>query len=565
MVAAALAWFGWVGYQTYGDLTDAQSEASRLTSSLSSGDAAGAREAGRALERSARSAMDRTDGWDWAALTVVPGVGDDAAGLRALSSSLHTLAADAVLPLADATGDLDGLAGDGGVDLGVVEELGAPVGQGYAATRDAAEQVQAVDSSGFVGRLREPYDQYVDTVTGLESGLGAADVATDLLPTLAGGEGPRNVLVLIQNNAEIRATGGLPGAFVLLRADEGRIEITRQGGPRDFEGDLDAPILPLTDAEDAIFSENLGTFFQDANFTPDFPRTAELVNAHWESSGSPDQLDAVMSIDPVALSYLLPALGPVEVDGVTLTQDNLLEELLSRPYLELEPEAQDALFEQSARAILETAVTDLTSPVDFLRGAARAGREGRFLLHSFDDAEQERLTDTRVAGELTGDDGATPHLDVALNDATGSKMSYYLRYGVEVDSEGCRDGVQILTGSMRLRSTIESEAAAELPVSVTGGGLYGTEPGSQLVSLTVIGPYGGTIERLRVDRELVPSATIPFNGRPVVIAGALLDSTTPVDVDWQMTTAPGETGGVQVGVTPSIVPGNKNFTSRSAC
>ncbi|WP_299058195.1 DUF4012 domain-containing protein [uncultured Nocardioides sp.] len=565
LVAAALLWFGWSGYQTYGDLSDAQGEASRLTAALSTGDAAGARDAGAALESSARSAMDRTDGWDWAALTVVPGVGDDAAGLRALSSSLHTLAADAVLPLAEATGDLDGLAVDGGVDLDVVSELGEPVSQGYAATSEAAAEVRAVDSSGFIGRLREPYDEYVDTVEGLESGLGAADAATDLLPTMAGGDGPRNLLVLIQNNAEIRATGGLPGAFVLLRADEGRIEITRQGGPRDFEGDLPEPIIPLTDAETAIFSENLGTFFQDANFTPDFPRTAELVNAHWEAAGSPDELDAVMSIDPVALSYLLPALGPVEVGDATVTADSLVEELLSRPYLELEPEAQDELFEQTARAIFETAVTDLTSPVEFLRGAARAGREGRFLLHSFDDEEQRRLAGTRVAGELSGDDGATPHVDVSLNDATGSKMSYYLRYGVEVSSEGCRAGGQVLSGSMRLRSTIESEEAADLPPSVTGGGNFGTDPGSQLVSITIIGPYGGTIERLRVGRELVPSATIPFDGRPVVTAGALLSSTDPVDVDWQMTTGAGQTDDVQVGVTPSIVPGDKNAVSPSSC
>ncbi|GAA1915809.1 DUF4012 domain-containing protein [Nocardioides lentus] len=565
-LVAFAGWVAWLGWQAQGDLREAQDHATQLRAALGDRDAAAAERAGDALAASARSAMDRTDGLDWTVATWLPVIGDDAEGVRAISSSLHTLAVDGVAPLVAASGDVDRLTVEGGVDLDVVAGLREPVEQGYDAVTRAADEVRAVDSDGFVGRVRAPYEEYVELVEGLESGLGAARTAVDLLPPMAGGEGPREYLLVVQNNAEIRASGGLPGAFVLLGADGGRLSILRQGGPRDFESDLEQPILPLSEAEQLVYDDLLGTFFQDANFTPDFPRTAELMNAHWEASGAQADLDGVLSIDPVALSYVLGAIGPVEVDGRTLTQDNLIEELLSTPYLELEPEAQDQLFADAARVIFEEAVGGgLGDPLAFLEGLARAGREGRFLISSFDEAEQEQLAGTRVAGELTGDDGATPHVDVSLNDATGSKMSYYLRYGVETVSEGCRDDGQRLAGSMRMRQTIDQADAEELPESVTGGGIRGTPAGAQLVIVRLYGPYGGSIDRVRLGSDVLNPGIVELDGRPVAVLNVFLSSTEPIDLDWRMTTAAGQTDDVEVGVTPSIVPGDKNFTTASSC
>ena len=88
----------------------------------------------------------------------------------------------------------------------------------------------------------------------------------------------------------------------------------------------------------------------------------------------------MLSLDPVAMSYLLEGTGPVQVGDVTLTSDNLVDELLSRPYRELEPAAQDELFQQAARAIFEASTGKLASPMRFVEGLERAAREGRLLV-----------------------------------------------------------------------------------------------------------------------------------------------------------------------------------------
>ena len=87
-----------------------------------------------------------------------------------------------------------------------------------------------------------------------------------------------------------------------------------------------------------------------------------------------------------------------------------------------------------------------------------------------------------MLGELAGDDGATPHVDIGVNDATGSKMSYYLRYRAERRlAARARTAGSSSSGRMTVSQTISPSQAARLPDSVTGGGNYGTEPGSQIV------------------------------------------------------------------------------------
>ena len=73
-----------------------------------------------------------------------------------------------------------------------------------------------------------------------------------------------------------------------------------------------------------------------------------------------------------------------------------------------------------------------------LEGLARGADERRLLVHSFDEAEQERLAGSKVAGELPSTPSSRPQVGVYLNDGTGSKMSYYLDYDVAVRSRAAR-------------------------------------------------------------------------------------------------------------------------------
>nr|WP_227467853.1 DUF4012 domain-containing protein [Nocardioides lijunqiniae] len=564
VLLAAVLFTAWQAWQVQRDLRSAEASVDDLTVAVRDGDESARDRAIADLQDASTSAADRTDGLWWAGLTKLPFVGDDVRGVRALSSSLEVMANDGISPLAVTIDDLDRLSVDGRVDVGVVEGLQGPVSDAEAAFQKAAAEVDGIDSEGFVGALRPRFDDYVDRVDEAAGALAAADTATAVLPAMVGVDGPRDYLLLFQNNAEIRATGGMPGAWAQIHAENGKLEMVKQGTALDFPM-AQRPVLPLSAEEVAVYGQEIGTYFQDPGFTPDFPRAAELWRAHWNAKFPSVPIDGVLSLDPVAMSYLLEGTGPVEVGAVTLTSDNLVDELLNKPYRELDVQAQDALFEDAAGAIFDRLTRKPPSPVDMVRGLNRAATERRFLIASFDEAVTSELEGSAIQGRLAGDEGSTPHIDIGVNDATGSKMSYYLRYWADSRATSCAEGRQSVSGSMSLSQAIAPGEAAKLPASVTGGGTYGTEPGTQLTFIRIYGPHGGTIDELKVDgkRQVLDEQSI--DGRPVVVLAISIATRDDVVISWSMTSGPGQTGAGKVGLTPGIQAGSKDFTFASAC
>ncbi|MDP3893776.1 DUF4012 domain-containing protein [Nocardioides sp.] len=564
-VLGAVGYTAWLGWSVQRDLRQAQASATRLQSAVTDRDEERARSAADDLRRHSAAAAERTDGPWWGALTQLPFVGDDAEGIRVLSSSLELISSDGMDPLLEVV-DLIADVNDGGrIDVDVVRALKEPVVAGHASVALAASRLEALDSSGFVRILRERYDELAEVVSGLDEGLGAAAEVAEVLPAMVGGEGRRTYLMAFQNNAEVRSTGGMPGVFAVVTAEDGKLTLSDQVTASSF-GELDRPILPLTGEERAFFGPQLGTYIQDANFVPHFPRTAELMAARWTDRFG-GELDGVVTIDTVGMSYLLPGTGPVTTpDGARLTEDNVVEELLNRTYFDFDDNAvQDARFQAVAVAVFQGATAGGGSPLELAKGLGRAAGEGRFLVHSFDEGVQEKLSGTRVAGELTTTEADVPEVDIALSDLTGSKMSYYLRYTTDVRADGCADGVQSLAGTMRIGSDLSDQDVSTLPAFISGGGRFGTEPGSQLVSIRIFGPEGGSFDRVRMDGEVITYTERTLDGRAVVELVSLLRPTDDVDITWTMTSGPGQTGDVDLAVTPSIVPGDKGQTSPTAC
>lgn len=554
VLLVAAAYIAFAAWQVQRDLGRAQDAAAQLQGAIEADDSAGMRAAASEMADSAASAADRTDGPLWSVLSHAPLVGDDASGVRALSRSLDVVAEAGVPPLLDGLDRFDRVTVRGRVDTDMVRSLAAPVAESHAAFAEGADLVEDLDSSGYVGALRSRFDTYVEFVTATDRALGSAQTATEVLPGLVGADGPRDYLLVFQNNAEIRATGGLPGSWARVHAEDGLLTMEEQGSGADF-GARATPVLPLSQEERRLYGEQLGTYFLDANFTPDFPRAADLMAARWEEQEGAVELDGVMSIDVVGMSYLLDGIGSVRAPGATLTAGNLVKTLLSTAYEVLPEDEQDDYFAAAARAVFDAAKGDLASPTAFVQGFDRAVGEGRFRIASFVDDEREALAGSRVVGALAGDDGAVPHLDVDVNDATGSKMSYYLRYDVDVATTGCEDGVQTLAGTLDLRQTLPMAEAERLPDYVTGAGRYGIPPGSQLVLVRLHAPYGGELLNLRVAGENVDdlAEVVDLAGRPAVTLNAQLSGRTPVRIEWVMRTGPGQVADPEVTVTPGMV------------
>lgn len=558
------AMIGWRAWQVNGALQEAVADTESLRSTLESGDQTQIDASLAALQTSSTDARELTQGWIWSIATGLPVLGDDASGVRTAADVVSGLSDDGLAPLARTATQLDTiLPSDGRVPVEAVEGLQAPVATAAAALMAAEKRLAAQDSSGYVERFRGKYRELQSQVRSAAQAMDSASVAVDLLPELLGADGTRNYLVVFQNNAEVRATGGLPGALSVLTVDDGDISLGRQASAGSF-GERATPVLPLSDDEIDIFSEKLGTYLLDANFTPDWPRAAELIQARWEER-FPEQLDGVLTLDTVAVSYLLAATGPVEVGPYTITADNAVDVLLHQVYRDIaDPVAQDAFFRQVAATVFERITEgEVGRPRDLLRALVRSGDEGRLSVHLSDEAEQARIAERRVAGAVTDAEGVAEAIDVTFLDGTGSKMSYFLRYEVRGMATSCADGQERLEIKARVESLAPADAES-LPPYITGGQSFSIEPGQQLVEVSLFSPSDGEITSLTIRGEKYKPSKDFLGDRMVSTGNLLLERGKPADLTWTVT-APASAAPIPLRVTPAIEAEDSSSTISGAC
>ena len=551
---------GWRAMQVNDSLQQAVRDAETLQMALESGEQQDIDGALAALQESAGESADLTDGPLWSLATWVPYVGDDASGVRTAARVASDLADDGIGPLAETATELDRLLPkDGRVDTNAIRDLQQPVAIAAESLLAASEDLQAEDRSRYIDRFRVKYRELTSLVTDAAQAMDSAQVTVGLLPEVLGAEERRDYLLVFQNNAEIRATGGLPGAMSIISTEDGRISLGRQDSANRF-GERATPVLPLTKDEKAVYTEKLGTYMLDANFTPDWPRAAALMRARWEEV-HPERLDGVLTLDTVAVSYLLGVTGPVQVGDYTLTADNAVDTLLNQAYIDFpEPAAQDAFFRLVAKTVFEKVASgEIGKPRELLRALVRAGDEGRVAVHLTDDREQETIAARRVAGATRDADGVAQGLDVTLLDGTGSKMSYYLDYRTRAAVTTCTEE----TARVRVTTTLVStppDDPSSLPRYITGGANTGTKPGDQLVQVRLLTPSDGRIRAFTIRGKKYGPRSLFLEDRQVSTAYLLLEPDQPADVTWVVDVP--RRGEIPVRVTPGIDPRDYSSTLR---
>jgi hypothetical protein len=561
---------GWLAYdaqQARASLQQVASNAQVLQRELLAGNTAEAKSALTAMQASAADAQSHTDGPLWALASSVPGAGANVDAVQTVAGVARNLSDEALPPVVEASGALDlGTFSprNGRIDLGVLEGLRPVVDQASEGFIAAEADLRAVDTDALTQSLQAPVLDLTDKVGEAARLTATTDTALQLLPGMLGKDGPRDYLTLFQNNAEIRSTGGLPGALAIVRTDEGTISLRRQATAGEVS-QFDEPVVDLTKQELALYEDKLATFFGDVNFTPDFPRTAQIAGAMWQQEfGQP--VDGVLSIDPVALSYLLEATGPITLrDGSSLTSSNAVDLLLNQAYVEIpDPVEQNEYFADAAARVFAAVAGGDGDPRVLIEGLARGVREGRIYAWSADEQEQATLSDTPLAGELLPAQGQTPHVGFYLNDATGAKMQYYLDYDVALEATDCAtDGTQTFDATFTMTSNAPGDAA-DLPESIIGPG-FGAPPGTMLMNLRVYAPAGGTFGTMTLGKQKLLFETLAHENHVVARLAILLTPGETQRLKMELTSGPDQAGSPVVDITPGVRPGPAPQVSGSAC
>ncbi len=508
-------------------------------------------------------AQEATDTKLWRSLEWMPVVGENLRGVRIASAAVQTLAIEVLEPATALNLDLL-KPKDGAMDVAAIQALVPMIDTASRATTSIAAELGELDTGVLIGPVKDGVEKLDDAITQLDSMVGPAKTVLQILPAALGADGQRNYLLIFQNNAEIRTTGGNPAAIALITADNGRIDIAQQASSSDFNNNRDTPIIPLNPETQALYGDRVGNWMQDITFTPDFSESTELMRAFWaESFGTP--IDAVVSFDPVALSYLLEATGPITLEtGDVLTADNAVQLFLNEVYFRYPKNTDQDLFFASATQSIFSAITSGSADTKALVTAlSRAVDEGRLLFSSNDAEQMELIGSSPIAGPLPVDNSDATVLGVFFNDLTVGKMDYYLHASVDAESTQCQVGSPAtFTATTHMKNVVNAELRDSLPMYIKANA-YGFH-GAIHTDVMVYGPVGTRVSSVEIDGEVVGIGDrwdgeyreMTHNGRPVLQVPILLRMETEADITVTFEAAEDQPassfGPFQTRVTPTV-------------
>jgi Protein of unknown function (DUF4012) len=500
VVAAAVVWVGVDALSARAELRVAATQVHVLQDQVEKGDRKAAAATLKSMQAHAAAAQAKTHGPQWSVVRTLPWAGTNVRAVQTVSEVIDGLAVNALPTLMDATSLVDPTTlapVKGRIDLKPLVKATPEVVAANAEVQTATRRLDEINPNGLIAAVAAPLLDLRAQVAKVALTTATAARTVQLLPPMLGADGPREYLLLVQNNAEQRATGGIPGSVLLLRVVDGAVKVVGQRAGFTL-GDLRKPVLPLTAAERALFSNLLGADMRDVTMTPDFPRSGQLARAIWRQQVGAD-VDGVLSIDPGALADVLGATGPVNLPGgQKLTETNTVQLLLNTVYLKIaDAKAQDAFFAATSGSVFNAILGGQGKPANVVDALAQAAREGRLMVWSAHKNEQALLSGTVLSGELVGVEGRSPVIGIYLNDGTAAKIGYYLRTDVVATPTGCRqDGSQTLTVRVTLTNTAPANAA-DLPPSLTGGGNI-VPAGQVRTNVLLYAPSGGRVDDVRV-------------------------------------------------------------------
>ena len=511
------------------ELESAQALVPQLRAQAGELDIEGAAATLKATTAHTTRAVELADGAIWRFAEITPWLGGNLTAVRELASVTNSIMTDVASPLIGVAGSLDPTSfapQDGAINLQPLIAAGPAVLAADAGVSTAITAVAAIDTSGTIEQIGAVKDQIETLLAELKPITESLGNVVPMLPLALGSEAPRTYVVMFQNNAESRALGGTALSFAVAKVDQGAIQLvdTRPAGFSTFPGYLES-IIPVPDGVLGVYQDTFGTFIANATVRPSFISAAETVRENWNRTFPDEQVDGVLSIDPVALSYILRATGPIPLaSGDVLTHQTLVPLLLNDVYLRFDSGsgrqdnlAQDAIYGEAVNATFERVSSGSFDAKAFVAALTQGWDERRLLYWSADVAEQAQLARIGLNGEIPRSDDDTERVGVYFQDNVGSKMNFYLSQTVRLAQADCADGGSTnYRVSVDLTNGISPELAPTLPISVVGA--YQREklsPGLQRMFVIVYAPPGSTITGATMDGAPVDLADLHDTDFPV--------------------------------------------------
>jgi hypothetical protein len=501
------------------NLEQARHSAQQAKDALLQGDTDGASRSAGNAQSHAQAARNATHSLPWNIAAAVPWLGSPFKTGQQISNVVLGLAADVLQPAADVGVVLapDQLLAGGRLDVQTLRDEEPELSKISADAIRLDAEARAISDPRYISVLGDARSQLQRQTSDVAQLLQNTALAARLAPSLMGADGPRTYFMGFQTNAEARGTGGLLGGFGILRFDNGTPSVDTLGP----NTELDKPFTPFDlnpeYAEQYGFT-NPTTDYRNSNQSSHFPYTAQIWKSMWAQQAGMN-VDGVIALDPVALSYMLGAVGPITLpDGETVTKDNIVELTESTAYIRFPTDqaARKKYLQDIATEVVKKITGPLESSRKLLDALGKAVSERRIAVWSSSPADQKLLEETPLAHVIPDD--PAPYAEVVINNLGGNKLDYYLTRGIEYVADGCDGDTRMSTVTIRLKNTVPDVPALPDYVADKPGFLEGVSlnvpRGTMLTSVRLLATTDAKLVSALSNGQKLPVYTATERGHP---------------------------------------------------
>lgn len=563
IILATIAFGGTTGFFLYKDAKNLKSQASTLISEVKSmkdylqeGEGGQLNATASTVAEQIASMRDTVNGPIWTIASFIPVYGDDIKFVRGIMDQANILAQDAMLPTCKQLEDfkLDNLLSDGAVNLPMLKEVISTVQDIEPVVSSSIDAIDALPEP-HIGKIQELMSKVTEPMGTAKTVLSNINEIAPLLPQMLGEGDARTYLLMAQQNAELRATGGLPGSIGPLFVEDGKISVGEfVAGSTNFatEANMHGEV---TAEENALFTDRMATRITDTNFNPDFPRVAHFAKGLYEA-GTGQKVDGVIAIDPVFLQYLLTLAGSIDVEGINVNGNNAAAVMLHDAYNMLSVEQTDQFFSGVAGLAFKQ-IMDNLGGIGFsnlFEVLNRGIAEHRFLAWMGNPEEEELMTLMGCSGALK-DDSAEPELGVYFADETWSKISWYFSSNTHVDeSIKNADGTTSYHVTTTMTNNLTLAEAANQADYITGYHPNKKNRAGMFMHVYLVAPAGGSISNISAeggDFSPQPFTEMPYNQWTFFTASPVLAGGETVTISYDVTVSAKAKQSLMVRTTPT--------------
>lgn len=262
--------------------------------------------------------------------------------------------------------------------------------------------------------------------------------------------GSKNVLIVFQNNNELRASGGFMGTIGNARLTNGSIESLSIRSVYDWDGQLKDKILP----PQPLYSVNDRWYLRDSNWFASFPQSASRISALYEKEGG-ETPDLIVMMTPEVILDMLEKTGPIGLPqhNITLTKENFIEktqEATSVTYDKVINQPKQFLADFFPMLMQKLGSNKENGGVmAFLEIFQQNLYKKQIILFSRDANIQKNILDFNWGGELK--DTERDYLSIINSNLGGTKTDRAMQRATELKSSIADDGT--ITNTLRYTIT----------------------------------------------------------------------------------------------------------------